>query len=122
MLACAEMGMTLDDYVTRLAPYIAHLHIADASGLDCEGQQIGQGEINFAALARLLDRLVPDAGFIPEIWQGHVDDGQGFWAALELLEPVFQGSGAPGQQPSARTIARHPRSLRETRGARSRSQ
>ena len=27
--------------------------------------------------------------FIPEIWQGHVNGGEGFWTALERLEQWF---------------------------------
>ena len=34
-------------------------------------------------------RTAPDASFIPEIWQGHVNDGEGFWIALERLEQWF---------------------------------
>ena len=36
-----------------------------------------------------LDGLIPGASFIPEIWQGHVNDGEGFWIALERLEQWF---------------------------------
>jgi N-acetylneuraminate synthase len=28
----------------------------------------------------------PEATWLPEIWQGHENDGQGFWVALERLE------------------------------------
>ena len=31
----------------------------------------------------------PDASFIAEIWQGHKDEGSGFWTALERLEEWF---------------------------------
>ena len=34
-------------------------------------------------------RSRPGSGFIPEIWQGHVNDGEGFWLALERLEQWF---------------------------------
>ena len=33
--------------------------------------------------------LAPGVGFIPEIWQGHVNNGEGFWLALERLEQWF---------------------------------
>ena len=29
---------------------------------------------------------LPEASFIPEIWQGHKNSGSGFWYALEQLE------------------------------------
>ena len=34
----------------------------------------------------MLDRASPGVPFIPEIWQGHKNDGEGFWVALERLE------------------------------------
>ena len=66
-----------------------HLHIADSSGVDGEGLQIGAGDIDFPALAEWLDNYSPDSSFIPEIWQGHENEGEGFWRALERLESTF---------------------------------
>jgi N-acetylneuraminate synthase len=40
-------------------------------------------------LSSELSVLAPDASFIPEIWQGHKNDGEGFWRALEILENYF---------------------------------
>ena len=40
-------------------------------------------------VADVLRETAPDAGFIPEIWQGHKDDGAGFWQALDRLEQWF---------------------------------
>lgn len=72
-----------------LLPHTAHLHLVDAAGLDDEGLQILDGEIDWSVLVRQLDALAPSASFIPEIWQGHVDSGRGFWTALERLETLF---------------------------------
>jgi hypothetical protein len=63
--------------------------LVDAAGVDDEGLQIGEGEINFVDIAERLDRLCPKAAFIPEIWQGHKNNGEGFWIALERLEGLF---------------------------------
>ncbi|MET0886405.1 MAG: N-acetylneuraminate synthase family protein [Mycetocola sp.] len=76
-------------FVEALAPLSDHLHIVDATGTDGEGPQIGDGEIDWPATAAQLDRLAPGVGFIPEIWQGHVNNGAGFWTALERLERWF---------------------------------
>jgi N-acetylneuraminate synthase len=51
--------------------------------------QIGEGEIDFPALAEDLDQYAPKASFIPEVWQGHKNEGEGFWVALEKLEKHF---------------------------------
>jgi len=77
------------EFVEILGPHTGHLHLVDAAGVDDEGLQIGEGEINFADVAEQLDRLCPNASFIPEIWQGHKNDGEGFWIALDRLEGLF---------------------------------
>ncbi|UJH69888.1 hypothetical protein [Ornithinimicrobium sp. INDO-MA30-4] len=61
----------------------------DATGVDGEGVQVGEGDVDWALLAQQLDAMAPDVSFIPEIWQGHVNNGEGFWTALERLEQWF---------------------------------
>jgi sialic acid synthase SpsE/sugar phosphate isomerase/epimerase len=80
---------SLEEFVDLVGPYVGHLHLVDAEGLDDEGVQIGDGEINFSMLSDKLAKLAPQAGFIPEIWQGHTNEGEGFWLALERLEQWF---------------------------------
>jgi sialic acid synthase SpsE/sugar phosphate isomerase/epimerase len=88
-LASTYHKFSFRDCVRKLAPHAAHLHVVDARGVDGEGLQIGEGEVDFQLLAQDLDELCPRASFIPEIWQGHKDDGEGFWTALERLEKWF---------------------------------
>lgn len=91
-LACTHLDTSLGRFVETVGPMIAHLHLVDASGLDDEGLQIGEGEVDFVGLAADLRRHAPQAGFIPEIWQGHKDGGEGFWQALDRLEAMFAAS------------------------------
>ena len=86
-LACNHHKWSFDEFVETVGPVTAHLHIADASGLDGEGLQVGEGEIDFPALCRRLNTASAAASFIPEIWQGHKNSGEGFWRALDRLEP-----------------------------------
>ena len=88
-LAATFLGQPFSEAVELLAPHSDHLHLVDAVGVDGEGVQVGDGEIDWAVLARQLDALAPGVGFIPEIWQGHVNNGEGFWLALERLEQWF---------------------------------
>lgn len=88
-LAANFDNQPFSEYVELLAPHTEHLHLVDATGVDGEGVQVGDGEVDWALLARQLDELSPGVGFIPEIWQGHVNDGEGFWVALERLEQWF---------------------------------
>jgi N-acetylneuraminate synthase len=94
-LACAHFGWSLGDYCRTVGRHVSHLHLADALGVDGEGLQIGEGEIDFAALAAVLDRECPGASFVPEVWQGHQDGGAGFWQALDRLERWFGGKTRP---------------------------
>lgn len=88
-LAANFHKMPFSTYVEALAPLTEHLHIVDAEGVDGEGPQIGDGEVDWPVLAEQLDRLAPGVGFIPEIWMGHTNNGEGFWTALDRLEQWF---------------------------------
>lgn len=88
-LTCNHMGLDFYDFAARIATVTAHLHLGDAKDLNGEGLQVGEGDINFAHLGALLKRGCPDASFIPEIWQGHKNGGEGFWIALERLEEIL---------------------------------
>ncbi|XAS77970.1 N-acetylneuraminate synthase family protein [Dermatophilaceae bacterium Sec6.4] len=88
-LAANFAGRPFSEYIDLLAPHTEHLHLVDATGVDGEGVQISDGEVDWASLATQLDRMAPHAAFIPEIWQGHVGQGEGFWVALDRLEAWF---------------------------------
>ncbi|SFJ77176.1 N-acetylneuraminate synthase family protein [Bradyrhizobium sp. cf659] len=85
-LAANHFGFDFAQGLAQLGPHTAHLHFGDAKGLDGEGVQIGEGEIDFDEIGQVLRKHAPTASFIPEIWQGHKNMGEGFWTALERLE------------------------------------
>lgn len=85
-LTCNHFGIDFYDFAAKVAPFTAHLHLGDAKGLNGEGLQIGEGEIDFVRLGKILGNGSPNTSFIPEIWQGHKNGGEGFWMALERLE------------------------------------
>lgn len=85
-LAANHFGFDFAQGLAQLGPHTAHLHLGDAKGLDGEGLQIGEGEIDFDEIGQVLRKHAPTASFIPEIWQGHKNMGEGFWTALERLE------------------------------------
>ena len=88
-LTSNHFGIDFYDFVKKIAPITGHLHLGDALGVNGEGLQIGEGEIDFKKLASILDDYCPKASFIPEIWQGHKNGGEGFWIALEKLESII---------------------------------
>ena len=85
-LACTHLNASFSKFLKTILPHTAHLHLADAKGVDGEGLQINDGEIDWVELFGLMRKLAPKASFIPEIWQGHKNDGEGAWLALQLLE------------------------------------
>lgn len=85
-LTCNHLGYDFYEFSRQIAPLTAHLHLGDARGLNGEGLQVGEGDIDFDRLGTILRQGCPDASFIPEIWQGHKNSGEGFWIAMERLE------------------------------------
>ena len=81
--------MKLDTFIAEVGTFVCHLHLSDAKGLDGEGLQVGEGEIDFCKMFGALERFSPKASFIPEVWQGHKNAGEGFWIALSRLEKAF---------------------------------
>lgn len=88
-LTCNYLGVDFYEFAEKIAPVTAHLHLGDARGLNGEGLQLGEGEIDFFRLASILKKGCPNASFIPEIWQGHKNGGEGFWIALKRLNEVL---------------------------------
>ena len=89
MLACNHFKLDFYEFARKVAPYTAHIHMGDAAGVNGEGLQIGEGEIDFIKLGKILNEGCPNASFIPEIWQGHKNNGEGFLIALEKLNNLL---------------------------------
>jgi N-acetylneuraminate synthase len=87
-LACNHFNVDFYEFASQVAPYTGHIHLGDARGVNGEGLQLGEGDIDFKKLLNILDSHCPEASFIPEIWQGHKNGGEGFWIALDRLETI----------------------------------
>ncbi len=85
-MACNFYGWNFDLFLQKILPHTIHLHISDSIGIDGEGVEIGKGDIDFIQLRDQLNKYAPNIQFIPEIWQGHKNNGEGFWNALSFLE------------------------------------
>lgn len=88
-LMCRHFGDDFYEFSRKISEITGHLHLGDAAGVNGEGLQIGLGEVNFDRLGAILNEGCPSASFIPEIWQGHKNGGEGFWIALERLEKLI---------------------------------
>jgi N-acetylneuraminate synthase len=82
-LWCNYADADLYTHAKTLRPYTEYLHVADAVGVDGEGIQIGEGEINFERLMSLYKNF--EGPIITEIWRGHERKGRGFKQAAETL-------------------------------------
>ncbi len=82
-LYCNLAGLQLTDFVRCCLPHVRHLHLADASGIDGEGLQIGEGVIDWDEVLALFAHQ--DFTWVPEIWSGHLHHGAGFVEALHRL-------------------------------------
>ena len=88
-LTCNHLGLDFAAFCKKIAPITAHIHLGDATGVNGEGLKLGDGEIDFKMVGHILKNYAPKASFIPEIWQGHKNDGEGFWQALDALDSYF---------------------------------
>jgi sugar phosphate isomerase/epimerase len=68
-------------------PYISHLHLSDAAGLDGEGMQIREGVIDWVKFFKIAKDY--HGTMIPEIWRGHQRGGEGFLIALNRLSDAY---------------------------------
>ena len=78
------------DVLERLQPFIRHIHIADAMGIDGEGMLFGDGDPKNLTTLRAALRFDEDK--VVEVWQGHLDGGAGFAKSLEKLWELFNDS------------------------------
>lgn len=86
-MTCFHFGLDFQQALALLLPHSAHLHVADAKGINGEGVLMGTGDIDWPATwAQICQH--PQVSFIPEVWQGHKDHGAGFWSALAYLQSL----------------------------------
>jgi N-acetylneuraminate synthase len=85
-LSCAHFGESIEDHVATMADRIVHVHLSDAQGTNAEGLEVGEGSIDFFKIHQAMHRPGHRLYMIPEIWQGHKNNGEGAWLALERLE------------------------------------
>lgn len=89
-LYCNVTGYDFYEYVKKIAPITTHLHICDAYGIDGEGMQIGEGEIDILKTCKILAEYgdFSKMSWTPEIWQGHNHDYHGFLLGFLRLQDI----------------------------------
>jgi N-acetylneuraminate synthase len=88
-MASRYIGMPFGDYIAQLRPWVEHIHVSDAGGISGEGMQIGTGDVDFA---KLFEHYADYRGtWMPEIWQGHVNQNAGARLALRRIADLLRG-------------------------------
>lgn len=82
-LYCNAKETDIKEYIRTVKPFISHIHFADGYGLDGEGVQFGEGDIDLDEVMPLFDGF--KGTWVPEIWRGHLNNGRGFIKALRTL-------------------------------------
>jgi N-acetylneuraminate synthase len=83
---CKFFNKKFEDEFLKLLPYSDHLHLSDADGLNGEGVKLGTGDIDFKFV---MNNISKDQSFIVETWQGHKNDGAGFFEDLRYLDTLL---------------------------------
>jgi len=84
MLYCNEAKLDLISQWKTILPYTKHIHIADAIGVDQEGIQINEGEIDFPKFFKSLNTY--EGAIINEVWMGYTNDFEGFKVATKRIK------------------------------------
>ena len=82
ILACNSLGKDWKLYADSLYNISRNIHLADAESIDNEGLQIGDGELTMQLIKTI---VLGDKTWMPEIWQGHREEYQGFSEALDKI-------------------------------------
>jgi sialic acid synthase SpsE/sugar phosphate isomerase/epimerase len=87
-LYCTHAGIELSTYMRTVKPYVRHIHFSDCTGIDGEGVQLGDGEIDWSEVCETFADY--EHGWTPEIWNGHHDHGSKFCVAHQKLADEFR--------------------------------
>lgn len=85
-MSCSHLNISFYDAMDQVSRYFNYLHIADAIYPGEEGINIGEGEMDFSRLKNYLNNK--DYLWIPEVWNGHLDNFAGFKTALKKLNQL----------------------------------
>lgn len=83
-LYCNYAKKDFFDQLRVFKKHLNHLHIADATGVDGEGIQIDEGEIDFSKFFNLLKDY--QGTIVNEIWMGYTNDFLGFKTAVKKIK------------------------------------
>jgi N-acetylneuraminate synthase len=90
-LFCNHIGANVIEFIKKVKPIIAHIHISDGKGSDGEGLQIGEGGMPLKEILNFINPI--QVAVIPEVWQSHKDDFAGMKLAWERMDKILLDGG-----------------------------
>ena len=72
------------DWFAKLKDLSVHLHLSDSYGVDGEGVEFGDGELGDPSYFLNLNNVK-----VLEVWQGHLDNFEGFKKAVRKLRKKY---------------------------------
>ena len=85
-MSCCHLKLSFYDSLDEVSEHFDYLHVADAIYPSEEGINVGEGEIDFKRLKKFFNNK--KYKWIPEVWNGHLDNFSGFKTALKSLNKV----------------------------------
>lgn len=83
-LYCNKNNISVIDELNQIEKYTTHFHLSDASGVDGEGLQFGEGDMPFDKVIPILNKN-KEKSFAIEVWKGHEQKGKGFEEFLDKI-------------------------------------
>ena len=88
ILSCNYQKVNLNNYINKYKGLFKHYHIADASGVDGEGLEIGSGDL--LKYKKILVNVTNNNKIkVLESWQGHLNKGLIFKKEISKLEKII---------------------------------
>jgi len=89
-MSCEFFKEDLIDHLKILSSRIEHIHLSDASSANSEGLEIGEGFIDFLNLNKEIMKKNKNILMIPEIWQGHLNNGEKFANSIIRFNEIIK--------------------------------
>ena len=88
-MACNFYELDSSYWLSKLIKFSNHIHLVDAKGDMDEGLNFGDGELNLLNFTKEM-RKIGNLSYIPEIWQGHHNRGEGFKKAINKVNDLIK--------------------------------
>tara|TARA_Y100001968_G_scaffold269925_1_gene260898 strand:- start:44 stop:382 length:339 start_codon:yes stop_codon:yes gene_type:complete len=87
-MECRFHKISFNNEIEKLLEISSHLHISDSSSTSNEGLNIDEGNIDFEYVFKLIkdkNKFNKAISLIPEVWQGHLNNAEGFKLAINRI-------------------------------------